>query len=901
MEGLLVLLGLVVLAIPVAVLYLLISHSGLKRRVASLERDIAALMADARGAPAAAKNVEAAVAARKPKAEAQRPPPKRDTEPAAARVIASARKRDAETGPKVPPKPPEPGLPERLFKWLAVNWFYAVSALSLALAGLFLVQYGVENGYLPPTARVLAALAFGVALIVAGELIRRRFGDGTDAATAYLPSVFSGAGLVSLFGGVTAARLLYGLIGVEAAFAGLAAVGLMGVVLGWFNGPLLAAVGVIGAFGAPLLVGSDVPATPWLYLYFGIVAAVGLGIDTVRRWAWVSVLSVGLALGMGLLTYFGGPQTTLGFAFQIYALGIAVLAILIPARSIWPDHPEPTLTQAAVMQGRVLPVFPTWLAAGSVLGSCLLVGLVALDLGGAFWPALAGLAVLAGLLIVWSVRGPGLQDLALLPVVTLMALVAEQGANGRADWQAFAAAYSETSEADFPWTVTLLWALGMMLTGLAAGRALRPGLGGAWAIAAAVTAPVMAIVIEVTWQPSDTIGAYAWALHAIVMAAVMVGLAARFARVDGDNRLRVSVFVLAALASITFALVLILSSAALTVALAVTVVSAAALDRQFRLPLMQVFIAIGVVAVGARLVADPGLIWAVEDAALWELLLAYGGALVAFVASLALLRGMPRVTAQVMLDTAAWSAGGVLASLLLMRLLDALTAGPETDGHWAMGLYATIWLILALVQLVRMEALGGRLAIVRGILAGVFGLIAAGALALGLTVFNPLVTDWGGRIAGPPLINTLLAAYLLPAAVLAAGAWRIRRAVLRLVLAALAGGLAVFWAFVALRHLWQGPSTMELFHGFLQPELWSYTLALLLAGALLFYQSLARNAALLRRAGLVVIGAAVAKVFLIDVSGLEGLTRVLSLVVLGLSLAGLAWLNRWAQTRTSPD
>ena len=56
-----------------------------------------------------------------------------------------------------------------------------------------------------------------------------------------------------------------------------------------------------------------------------------------------------------------------------------------------------------------------------------------------------------------------------------------------------------------------------------------------------------------------------------------------------------------------------------------------------------------------------------------------------------------------------------------------------------------------------------------------------------------------------------------------------------------------------------------------------------------------------RDAGLTVIGLAVAKVFLIDISGLEGLTRVLSLVVLGLSLAALAWLNRWAQTRVSSD
>ena len=37
-----------------------------------------------------------------------------------------------------------------------------------------------------------------------------------------------------------------------------------------------------------------------------------------------------------------------------------------------------------------------------------------------------------------------------------------------------------------------------------------------------------------------------------------------------------------------------------------------------------------------------------------------------------------------------------------------------------------------------------------------------------------------------------------------------------------------------------------------------------------------------------------AKVFLLDAAGLTGLTRVVSFLGLGLSLAGLAWLNRWA-------
>jgi len=70
-------------------------------------------------------------------------------------------------------------------------------------------------------------------------------------------------------------------------------------------------------------------------------------------------------------------------------------------------------------------------------------------------------------------------------------------------------------------------------------------------------------------------------------------------------------------------------------------------------------------------------------------------------------------------------------------------------------------------------------------------------------------------------------------------------------------------------------------------------------GALLFYQSLARRSAMIRKAGLVVIGLAVAKVFLVDVTDLDGLTRVFSL--LGLALAALAWLNRWAQERDCKD
>ena len=152
-----------------------------------------------------------------------------------------------------------------LADWLKHNWVYAVSALSLALAGVFFVQYGMEKGLLPPAVRVLSAIVFGAGLIGAGEWLRRRHGDGAFDVTAYLPSVFSGAGLVSIFAAVLAARQLYGLIGPEVAFAAHLVTAALAVGLGWIYGPLLVAVGLLGAALSPFIVAGDSDAGPWLY------------------------------------------------------------------------------------------------------------------------------------------------------------------------------------------------------------------------------------------------------------------------------------------------------------------------------------------------------------------------------------------------------------------------------------------------------------------------------------------------------------------------------------------------------------------------------------------------------------------------------------------------------------
>jgi uncharacterized membrane protein len=68
-------------------------------------------------------------------------------------------------------------------------------------------------------------------------------------------------------------------------------------------GPLLSAVGIIGASGAQFLVGGSAE-DPWiLYYYFTLIAEAGLAVDAVKRWAWVPVVVLNATLSVSLLLH----------------------------------------------------------------------------------------------------------------------------------------------------------------------------------------------------------------------------------------------------------------------------------------------------------------------------------------------------------------------------------------------------------------------------------------------------------------------------------------------------------------------------------------------------------------------------------------------------------------------
>jgi uncharacterized membrane protein len=781
----------------------------------------------------------------------------------------------------------------RLSEFLRKNWVYVVSALSLALAGLFLVQYGIESGLLTPPMRVGGALVLGAALVGCGEWLRRR---GSDAA-AHLPATFSGAGVVVVFAAILAARQLYGLIGPAPTLAGLVATGLIAIVLGWYHGALLIGLGLVGAAAAPFLTGGGGQAPTWFYFHYALIASVGLAVDTVRRWAWVSVLALALAFLGGFAAHaFGAGHA--GWTSLLATLPL--LATILPERSLIPRQTGPSIAELRL---RALPPFPVRLVAGTLLASSGLMLFRLTEIGASAGDDMLALAALAFLVLafaVWASAAEGLADVALIPALAFVAflvlavMMRSNLATGFED-QAIALRAPETGP---PMTVTLIMAMLAAMLGAAGWRALLPGpLARAQAVAAVTLAGLAAAVLEFFWAPAAVMGAFPWALAVIGLAAMTVALALAYARRDGADHHRTATAVLIALSLIALALSILTAGTPLTLALSVLLVVAAALDRRFNLAEMTVFLQIGVAVLTWRILVDPGAVLGAY-LPLGDFLTTFLGPIIAGIASLWLLRPLDKVTARAVLDsgTLLWIVGFLDAGLL--RWLDGGASG-WVPAYLGASLMALPWIGAMYAQAYRAARIES-LRRLRRILAVLCGVLGLGLLAISAIPLNPLV-PYADRVIGPPVLSSLALAWLVPGlAMLSASLW-----VPGLPTWARLGGLVVGAALATLylgleiRRFWSGDDVRASL-GVRQEELYTYTIAMMLIGAGLLAAALTRHSALLRRVAMAVIAVTIAKVFLLDAAGLTGLTRVLSFLGLGLSLAGLAWLNGVVERAARP-
>ncbi|MEO3998640.1 DUF2339 domain-containing protein [Mesorhizobium sp. CAU 1732] len=210
---------------------------------------------------------------------------------------------------------------------LGTRWAVWVGGIALALGGIFLVRYSIEAGIFGPGVRLIFAAVFGVALAGAGEIARRRgFASpigGIDSA--YIPSILTAAAAFVLFGAIFAAHGIYGFIGPAAAFALLGLVGLATIGVALIHGQALAGLGLLGSYLTPALVASAAP-NPWsLFIYLAIVLCASIAIASLRRWRFLSTASY-IGAGLWSLLYIVASRDIV--PLPVIVLQLAGLAVL---------------------------------------------------------------------------------------------------------------------------------------------------------------------------------------------------------------------------------------------------------------------------------------------------------------------------------------------------------------------------------------------------------------------------------------------------------------------------------------------------------------------------------------------------------------------------------------------
>jgi uncharacterized membrane protein len=169
---------------------------------------------------------------------------------------------------------------------LTTRWGVWLGSAALLMAGVFLVRYAVDEGLLGPATRCVLAALLGVALIVGAEWLRRREAMQQAVLDLASPGLAAG-GVAVLFGAAYGAGVMYELVPPVVGFVLMAAASMIGLGVSLRHGQLVGAVGIVGAFISPILVQTEDPSLPALFMYLLFVTAAALAVVRYTAWIWL--------------------------------------------------------------------------------------------------------------------------------------------------------------------------------------------------------------------------------------------------------------------------------------------------------------------------------------------------------------------------------------------------------------------------------------------------------------------------------------------------------------------------------------------------------------------------------------------------------------------------------------
>jgi uncharacterized membrane protein len=872
--------------------------------------------------------------------------------------------------PQPTPEPAGPNLFQRivsggfeeLFGQRLPIW---AGGITLAVAGLFMVKYSIDQGLLSPTTRIVLGLIFSAALVVGAEVTRRWKATAIDVR---IPQALAGAGIAAAYSAVLVGINVYEIIGRIPGFFGLAAITAAALGLAIRFGAPSAVLGLVGGLAAPALIGAAEPNVPGLALYLTLAIGGLTGVARKQRWSWLAIGALVGGFGWGALmlltnvwdglasTALGGYLLVLGLAVPFFAfgkdggrlfralpvvfaavqvsilvmkggysplewsfygllsIGVIVLAqmdkrlallppvAMVVAQATMAAWPEPQLPMLLSVAGGILalfagpPLFRMWKEHGIIANAVQATG------------ALVGTWMIFIAKLPYDSMSEDVQGVIALGFAAIA---------GACAWRGLALS-ERKSDARFPilvaasalltlfgivtilpaiWWGPLLTALALIVSVVALKseeKLLKPvvWVGAIIGLASLVlqweTAEDIGRVANLEYVPALWTDCLRWFAGAALFAAL---------RWFEKHKIIGPVFESVAAALFGVGLAQIVPAAALPVAYAASFLTLIEANRRWSS--WSPFPALGVFAVFV-------LGWALEPFAVWV-----AGTLQSLFGEPFVAEALPHLAdttnrlllPAAVLGIAAWRIQrewapklriAVMAASAVMAAIGAFfvfkqATGLSYDNFSQRGFGERVLLTqLLFAGGVACWRFQKRHAVLRWAAMGLAGLALSRTILFDLIVYNPMlrmqaVGDW-------PVVNLLAPAFLFPVAWLAYA----KRQDLRLsgkfgpALAVLSMALIFAFAITTLRQAFQGSIFSE---GMMsQAEDIGYSLVAIGLGVGFLRWGIHVRERTWRITSLLLMLGAVAKVFLLDASGLEGLLRIGSFVALGFSLIGIGWL-----------
>jgi uncharacterized membrane protein len=880
-EFLITLAVLMVLAFPVIAIIALVRSIELRRLVFGLDARLRALeqgVAPGRTIAAPAAPPRAAAPSAPPPRAAPEPAPAASPPPTPPQPPAASVPLARPTAAAPPPSPAPISFEERF----GTRWVVWVGGVALALGGIFLVRYTIQQGLIGPGVRIALGALLALALVAAGEWARRKenLSGLPGLPSAHIPSVLTAAGTTVAYATVYAAYALYGFLPPAVAFVLLGVVALLTLAAALLHGPALAGLGVVGAFVAPMLIASTNPDYWSLYVYIAVVTGAAFALARARLWLWLAVTAIAFSAAWTLPGMGYSSVEALGAHVFNALAGFALAAVFLVCGLLYGPPAKPG--EVDRLSSFALAVY-LLVAALLVLASrhdpVALIAFVFLTAATAAvaWrtEAATGAVPVAALLAAavmahWAVN------------VTIDALIAPGGL--------VAPTAPEPVRYDYGWHLALAaaWSALFGVAGFAAQgrspRALAPML---WS-AAGVFVP-LAMLVALYYRITGLDRSLPFAGLALLLAAIFALATETLTQRERRPGLMAAeaMFATGALAALALALTLALEKGWLTIGLALMVPGAAWIAEKRPLPWLRWLAAIMVAIVVARIADEPRIVGTdlgTTPIFNW-LLYGYGVPALSFWVAGWLLRRRADDLPARMVD-----AGAILFTVLLvvLQIRHYVTGGdiyqPVNDI-----MEAAIDVNAGLALTIGLERVRGRTgSIVHNV--GALLLAALTLLAIVFELAGVASLDFARTQVTGLFFNSILLGYGMPAVlaiVLALIARTTRPLPYRVVAAITAVTLALFYLTLEVRRLFHGP---VLGGPTSDAEQYCYSTVWLLFGIALLAVGFVLRSQPARFLALGVVALTIAKVFIIDTASIGGIYRALSVIGLGVVLLGIGWL-----------